>query len=246
VKNIKKLSTEKNENRIQKGFRYLKVAAFIAIIAGIPIMLFVRYPDFGSILTDRDALGAFLAENESENVLIYYIIQIVTVVIGLPIGQVINFAGVLVFGAPLAFLLSITGTAIGTFIAFNIARYLGKEFVTLIFKEKNVTKFTTMMDTSKAYIVIVLVYLIPGFPKDIFTYVAGLSTLRALPFTLTAVVARIPAMLGTMFFGHFVREGDFVGAAVVAAIVAALLIIIVVKRKKVFAYIESLHERVKK
>jgi len=246
VNEIKETSKEEKGAKLQKGFKYLKIAAFIAIIAGIPIMLFLRYPDFGHILTDRDALGAFLAQNEGENIIIYLVIQIVTVIIGLPIGQVINFAGVLVFGAPLAFLLSIGGTAVGTFTAFNIARFLGKEFVIMIFKEKNVAKFTQMMDTSKAYIVIVLVYLIPGFPKDIFTYVAGLSTLRALPFTLTAIVARIPAMLGTMFFGHFVRQGDLIGAGVVAAIVAAFLIVIVINRKKVFAYIETLHERVKK
>ena len=45
-----------------KSFKYIKIAAFLAIIAGIPIVIFIRYPDFGRILTDRDALTAFLAE----------------------------------------------------------------------------------------------------------------------------------------------------------------------------------------
>jgi len=235
---------EKKGARLQKGYKYIKIAAFIAIIAGIPIMLFLRYPDIGHILTDRDALSDFLAANEGQNIILYFIIQIVTVVIGLPIGQVINFAGGLVFGAPLAYLLSISGTFIGTFIAFNVARYLGKEFVTLIFKEKNVEKFTKMMSTGKAYVVVVLIYLIPGFPKDIFTYAAGLSNLKALPFTLTAIIARSPAILATLIFADFLRAGNYVGVGIVVAVVAAFLVFIVIRRKQVFAYLESLHDKI--
>ena len=229
---------------MNKAVKYLKIAVFIAIIAGIPLTIFLRYPDFGHILTDRDALSEFLAENAGQNAIIYFAIVVVTVMIGLPIGQVINFAGVFVFGAPLTFALSICGTAVGTFVAFNIARYLGKEFVTMIFKEKNVEKFTQMLDTSRAYVVIILIYLIPGFPKDIFTYAAGLSSLRPLPFTLTAVAARSPAMLATMLFAHFISTGNYIGVGAVIIVVAFFLIFILLRRKQVFAYIESLHEKI--
>ncbi|MCL1896192.1 MAG: VTT domain-containing protein [Clostridiales bacterium] len=238
-------NTEKGA-RIQKGVRFLKIAVFIAIIAGIPLTIFLRYPDFGHILTDRDALSAFLAENEGQNAIIYFVIVVLTVVIGLPIGQVINFAGVFIFGAPITFALSIGGTFVGTFIAFNIARYLGKEFVIMIFKEKNVEKFTKMLDTSKAYVVIIFIYLIPGFPKDIFTYAAGLSSLRSLPFTLTAVAARSPAMLATMLFAHFISVGNYIGVGAVFAVVAAFLIFVLVRRKQLFAYLEGLHEKLKR
>ena len=232
-------------NRIGKGLKYLKIAIFLAIVAGIPLTVFLRYPEFGRILTDRDALGAFLAENGNQSMVLYFVIVAITVAFGLPIGQVINFAGVFVFGAPLTFLLSIAGTAIGTFAAFNIARYLGREFVVMIVGEKNAEKFTQMMDTGKAYIVAVLIYMIPGFPKDIFTYVAGLSSVRSLPFTATAVIARSPAMLATMFFAHFIRVGNIIGVVAVFVIVATLLIIILIKRKRIFSYIENLHEKIK-
>lgn len=238
--------TEEKGARVQKGFKALKIILFIAIIAGIPAMLFIRYPDFGAIITDRDAFAAFLAANEDQNTIIYMLIVIVITIIGIPIGQVINFAGVFIFGAPLTFLLSICATAIGTLAAFTIARYLGKEFVIMIFKEKNVEKFTKMMDTSKAYIVIVIIYMIPGFPKDAFTYAAGLSNIRTLPFVLTAVVARSPAMLATMFFAHFILGGNFIGVAVVVAIVGFFLVFALINRKKLFGYLENLHEKVKR
>ena len=235
---------EEKGARLQKGFRILKIALFITIVAGIPIVLFVRYPDFGQIITDREAFAEFLAANEGQNIIIYMLIVIVVTITGLPIGQVINFAGVFIFGAPLAFLLSICATSIGTLAAFTIAKYLGKEFVLMIFKEKNVEKFSKMMNTSKAYIVIVIIFMIPGFPKDAFTYAAGLSNTRTLPFVLTATVARSPAMLATMFFAYFIQHGNLIGVEIVVAVVGFFLIFAIIRRKKLFAYLESLHEKV--
>jgi uncharacterized membrane protein YdjX (TVP38/TMEM64 family) len=241
-----KTITDKKGVRVQKGFKYLKIVLFLAIIAGIPIAIFISYPDFGRMLTDRDALTEFLAAIEEQNIIIYIILVIVVAITGLPIGQVINFAGGLIFGTALAFGLSIGATAIATFIAFHVARHFGKEFVILIFKEKNVNKFVDLMDSSKAYVAIVLIYLIPGFPKDAFTYAAGLSHLRALPFTLTAAVARSPGMLATLLFAGFIRDSNYIGAGIVVAVIGAFLIFVIIKRKAVFAYIESLHTKVKR
>jgi uncharacterized membrane protein YdjX (TVP38/TMEM64 family) len=229
--------------RVSKGVTYLKIAVFIAIIAGIPVTIFLRYPDFGRILTDRDALGAFLQANEGQNGILYVVIVLVTTVLGVPIGQVVNFTGGFIFGVPLAYLLSIGGTAAGTSIAFHIAKYFGKEFVTAVFKAKNVEKFVQMMSTEKAYVVTVFVYLIPGLPKDMFTYAAGLSNIRALPFVATAAAARSPAMLATLLFAGFIREGNVVGIVTVVAVVAAFLVFVLIKRKQVFSYLESLHKK---
>ena len=210
---------------------------------GIPLTVFLRYPDFGHILTNRDAFSAFIAENGKHGSAIYMVVVIVTVVIGLPIGQVINFAGGFIFGTVLAYFLSIGGTIVGTLIAVVIARYFGKEFVLMIFREKNVEKFTRMMDTGKAYVVITLIYLIPGFPKDLFTYAAGLAHIRVLPFTLTAAVARSPGMIATLLLAGFLRNGNLTGVFIVIAAVAAFLVFVFVRRKSIFAYIESLHSR---
>jgi len=227
----------------RNGFKYIKIIIFIMIIVGVPLTVFLRYPDFGHILTNRDALSAFLAENGKQGSAIYIAIVIVTVVIGLPIGQVINFAGGFIFGAALAYVLSIGGTIAGTLVAVLIARHLGREFVVMVFREKNVERFTRMMDTGKAYVVIILIYLIPGFPKDMFTYAAGLAHIRVLPFTLTAAIARSPGMLATLLLAGFIRTGNMYGVFTVIAAVAAFLIFVLIKRKRIFAYIESLHRR---
>jgi uncharacterized membrane protein YdjX (TVP38/TMEM64 family) len=236
---------EEKNVRVSKVLKYLKIAIFLGIIAGVPLTIFIKYPDFGRILTNRDALGEFLAANESQNIIIYITIVILVAITGLPIGQVVNFTGGLIFGISMGFGLSIGATAAAMFIAFHIAKIFGKELVLLIFKEKNVDKFVELMDSGKGYTAIILVYLIPGFPKDAFTYAAGLTRMRALPFTFTAAVARSPGMLATLLFAGFLREGNFVGVGIVVAVIAAFLVFVLIKRKSIFAYIENLHARIR-
>jgi uncharacterized membrane protein YdjX (TVP38/TMEM64 family) len=240
-----KIKEEKGA-RVSKVMKYLKIAVFLGIIAGIPLIIFVRYPDFGHILTDRDALSDFLAANANQNIIIYITIVILVAVTGLPIGQVINFTGGLIFGIALGFGLSIGATAAAMFIAFHISKYFGRELVVMIFKEKNVGKFVDLMDSGKGYIAVILIYLIPGFPKDAFTYAAGLTRLRVLPFTLTAAAARSPAMLATLLFAGFLRDGNFIGVGIVVAVIAAFLVFVLIKRKSIFAYIENLHEKIRR
>ena len=229
-----------------KIYKYIKISIFIAIIAGLVLFIVIKYPDFFHIITDRDAFSAFLSENKDQNSILYFLIVLVTVVLGFPVGQAINFVGGYVFGVALAYGLSIAGTAIGTFITFNIARHFGRDFVVMLFKEKNVEKFVKMMDTGKAFVVTVLIYLIPGLPKDLFTYAAGLTSIRSVPFVLTAAAARSPGMLATLLFAAFLRDGNYIGVAAVVAIVAAFLVFAAIKRKKLFAYLESLHEKFKR
>ena len=211
------LKIKEKSTRVSNVMKYLKIAVFLGIIAGIPILIFVRYPDFGHIITDRDALGEFLAANASQNIIIYITIVILVTVTGLPIGQVINFTGGLIFGIALGFGLSIGATAAAMFIAFHVAKVFGRELVIAIFKEKNVNKFVDLMDSGKGYVAVILIYLIPGFPKDAFTYAAGLTRLKALPFTLTAAVARSPAMLATLLFAGFLREENYIGVGIVVS-----------------------------
>ncbi|MDR3365177.1 MAG: VTT domain-containing protein [Clostridiales Family XIII bacterium] len=226
-----------------KNIKYIKIAVFVAIIAGMPLLVIFKYPEFGTILTNREALSGFLAAHEDQGAIIFFAIQVVQVILGVLPASIIQFAGGFIFGVPLAFALSLGGTAAGAFIAFNFSRHLGKDFVVMIVKEKNVNKFVEMMETSRAYIVIILVFLIPGIPKDVFTYAAGLTKLRALPFVLTATAARSPAMLATLLFAGFLREGNYIGVGAIAAIVGAVIALAFFKRKRIFAYIESFRKR---
>jgi uncharacterized membrane protein YdjX (TVP38/TMEM64 family) len=224
--------------------KWLKIAIFLAVILGLPLYLFLAVPDFGHILTDHEAFRSFMDEHAKQGVAIYLVIQLLQVLMGFLPGQIIQFIGGYIFGIPLGFLFSLLGTAAGTFVAFHLARHFGREFVSLFVKEKSLNKFVVMMDSGRGYTLVILVFLIPGLPKDIFTYAAGLTRLRALPYTAMTIIARAPAMLATILLSGFLESGNYFGVVMVVAIVAVLLIIVLVNRRRIYAYIHQLHKKI--
>jgi uncharacterized membrane protein YdjX (TVP38/TMEM64 family) len=242
------MSTSKSDKPIiyTKGknvVKWLKIAIFLAVILGIPVFLFLAVPDFGYILTDRETFRIFMAEHEKQGVALYLVIQCLQVIMGFLPSQIIQFIGGYIFGIPFGFVLSLIGSFAGTFVAFLLARHFGKTFVSLFVKEKSLNKFIDMMDSGKGYVLVILVFLIPGLPKDIFTYAAGLTRLRALPYAVMTVFARAPAMLATILLSGFLESKNYPGVVAVVLVVAALLLTVFFTRKRIYAYIERLQSK---
>lgn len=233
------IEKKQKAEKVQKALSIVKIAVLLFIIVGIPLIIYVNNPDVIHLFTDRNAMNDFLSAHQGKGIIIFVGIQIFQVVVSVIPGQIIQMAAGFVFGGLKAYLFAIGGVFVGTFIAFNLSKYLGKDAIMLIFKEKNVTKFIDMMSSKKAYVAIILIYLIPGLPKDVFTYAAGLSNFKALPFVITSVIARSPAMIGSLAFGAMFRDQNYVGMVILCVAVGILLIVAFIKRKALFALLEN-------
>jgi uncharacterized membrane protein YdjX (TVP38/TMEM64 family) len=85
-----------------------------------------------------------------------------------------------------------------------------------------------------------LIYLIPGIPKDLTAYAAGISDIRFLPFLVLSTIGRTPGMLGSILIGYFFNRGNYYAIAVLAVITAAMLIVFYIKRKDMIALLDNL------
>ena len=141
-----------------------------------------------------------------------------------------------IFGIPLGLLLSIIGIAIGSCIAYFFARMLGRDAVHLFFGERKVTEMIDLMNSPKGLIVTFIIFLIPGIPKDLCSYAAGLSNIKIRPYLIVSMIARIPGMLGCLIIGSRVGAGGYVSAVIVAAVAVVLLILGIIFRQKIIDF----------
>ena len=228
-----------HSEKVQRILSIVKVLILLFIVVGIPLLVYLRYPQVLDLFTDPEALNALLEKHGKTGSIIFLGIQIFQVVVSVIPGQIVQAAAGFVFGGVKAYILAIIGVAIGTFTAFNLSKYLGKDIIFMIFKEKTVNRFLGMMSSKRAFIVVVLIYLIPGLPKDVFTYAAGLSNYKVIPFVLTSIVARSPAMIGSLAFGAMLRSQNYVGMVILCVFVGALLVVALIKRKALFAFLDK-------
>ena len=84
------------------------------------------------------------------------------------------------------------------------------------------------------YIMLIL-FLIPGTPKDLLVYVAGLLPIKPLRFLIISTFARIPSIVSSTVAGSSIVEGNWkIGVVLYALIfiVVGVIIFIVEKNDK--------------
>jgi uncharacterized membrane protein YdjX (TVP38/TMEM64 family) len=94
-----------------------------------------------------------------------------------------------------------------------------------------------LQESKKLYGLLFFLYLIPGSPKDGFTYFVGMLPVRLVPFMVITFIARMPSVLSSTLCGstlasqnYWLSLGIFIGT-IVLAIVGGIIYKLVLKKK---------------
>jgi uncharacterized membrane protein YdjX (TVP38/TMEM64 family) len=215
-------------------------------VVGFPLFL-VAIVAFGFVL--RNTLWRFVgsAETVREWVsqwgvaapLMFLAIQVLQVIVFVIPGDTVQAAGGYLFGFWLGFFLTATGIAAGSSINFWLARALGRPLVERLFPKQQVDRLSALATGSRAQVGFFLLFVIPGIPKDILCYVAGISPLR-FPFFITiSLLGRMPGMIGSTLMGSSVAREHW--TLTVVLFVAALVLFAVgyLLRDRIHDWIDS-------
>ena len=110
-------------------------------------------------------------------------IQISQVVLSPVPGELTGLLGGYLYGAWLSSIYSTIGLTIGSWIAFMLGRILGRSYIQKLISKKLLQKFE-FLTTNRGSTVVLNLFLIPGFPKDIMCFLLGISPMNTVIFTL--------------------------------------------------------------
>ncbi len=108
----------------------------------------------------------------------------------------------------------------------------------LIFGEEKIKSMLETLNSKKA-VELVFLILIPGVPKDLCNYVAGLSEMKLKPFLIVSLIGRSPGMMGSLLIGRQIYTGGYVSAAVIAAVAVVLFVLGLIFRKKITVFLDN-------
>ncbi len=234
---VKKVDSD-SKKKIKRIITWLKFGVLIAILVVVPIFIYFNYRELLENLGSMEKINEFLSRYKLESIFIYLGLQILQLVICILPGQALQFAAGYVFHFWLGFILTMIGAALGTIVTFYIARLLGKDAMYLIFGEKKLKQYIEKLNSKRAFLLILVIYLIPGIPKDLFAYAIGVSNMRFLPFFIISMIGRTPAMMGSIVIGVMFESGSYTGAILLFAAAVILCIIGAWKHKQVHKWID--------
>ncbi len=160
------------------------------------------------VLDNGTSLRASILAHGPLAPLLFMILQVLQVVMAPVPGEASGFLGGYLFGAWPGFLFSSIGLTFGSATAFALGRIFGDAFKIRIKETVTYQKFNHLVYKSDFVIPFVL-FLLPGFPKDILSYILGLSLMPFRAFLFIAAIARMPGTLMLSFQGAHVYEKDF-------------------------------------
>lgn len=163
-------------------------------------------------------------------IIVFIAVQILQVVVFVIPGEVVQIAGGYLFGTVLGSIYSVLGITIGSLICFVIVRFLGYNFVRSIVTDESLKKFDNIINNPKSEIVLFLLFFIPGMPKDVLSYIAGITPIRFYNFFIIALFARLPGIVFSAYIGANLESRNYFVALVVSFIAIILFFIGVYKK----------------
>ena len=174
--------------------------------------------------SDRDQIRPFVASFGPAGPAIFIIIQILQVLLAPIPGEATGFIGGYLFGTGMGFFYSSIGLTAGSWLNFSVGRLFGKRFVRRLIPEEQFDKFNRILKR-QGVIVIFILFVFPGFPKDFLCLFLGLSTLPLKLFMVLSAVGRMPGtFMLSMQGASLYRQSYGMFAALVALCLVFALI----------------------
>ena len=197
----------------------------ILFISGLILSMSYFGKNLTTIMNSPDKFREWIYSFGKLGIIVFIGIQILQVIVFAIPGEIVQVAGGYLFGTFFGTLYSVIGITIGSLICFLIARVLGYNFIRSIVSDENIKKFDYLINNPKGEIILFLLFFIPGMPKDILSYIAGITPVRFYNFFIITMFARFPGILFSSYIGENLGSKNYFIAGVVAIITFLLFLI---------------------
>lgn len=156
--------------------------------------------------------------------LVLFGVQFLQVFIALIPGEVVETAAGYAFGPLWGTVICYAGVAAASALIFFLTRRFGIRLVEVFVSREKINELKFINTSKKRNFLIFILFFIPGTPKDLITYFAGLTDIKITEFLCISLVARFPSVISSTFGGHLLGEGQYIHALLLYGITGAVSI----------------------
>lgn len=217
-----------------KLFKIILVIFVFVLIIG---MIGYLFPVMKNLST-REGQIAF--ENKVENsgvygLLLLFGLQVAQIFLIIVPGEPVEILAGMCYGGLWGSLFIMLSSCMISTIIFLFVRKFGRKFVYDFCDKEKVTKIENsklFQNPKKIELIMLILFLIPGTPKDLLVYVAGLLPIRPIRFICISTFARIPSIITSTLAGEKLAVGDWkMGILLYVAILLVVLLILFIYNK---------------
>ena len=192
--------------------------AFVVILAlgclaGAPLIRFASQPERFRQWVDSHGIWGPLA---------YMGMVALQVILAVIPGEPFEIAGGYAFGAVEGTALCLAAATLGSLVVFFLVRIFGTRLVRVFFSQEQVQSLHFLKTSPKRDFLFLLIFMIPGTPKDLMCYFAGLTDIRLPVWLVICSVGRIPSLVTSTVGGDALGTENYWFAVIVFAATLAV------------------------
>lgn len=193
----------------RKALRRRVLIGLVAAASITALLCWEYLPGLLAWLADARAVRAFVSDHAFVSRLAMLGINIVQVLLAFLPGEPVELASGYAFGFWEGTALCLVASGLATSAIYWATRRWGWKLVGLFFDRSLFDRFSWLKSAKRLELIMLIVFLIPGTPKDFLTYFAGLTNMRFLPVVLIATFGRIPSIVTSTIAASAVGSGNW-------------------------------------
>ena len=224
------MNHKKNAKILRILILVLVVAIFVvATVNFLPVIKNLATPEGKIEFKDKIQNSGFLG------MLLLFGLQVAQIFLFIIPGEPIEILAGMCYGGVGGTIFILVSSAIISIAIFFLVRILGRKFVYAFSDEEKVRKIENsklFQDPKKVEIIMLILFILPGTPKDLLVYIAGLLPIKPWKFIAISTFARIPSIVSSTYAGEKILAGNLKTAGLIyIAIIAVALALIFVFNK---------------
>ena len=217
--------------------KIIKLIALILIIAILLIATIYMIPIMKEIKTleGQAQFKEKITQSGIIGVLILFGLELAQVILAILPGEPIEILAGICFGPIWGTIFLMVSVFIVTCIIYFLVKKFGRDFIYEFFPKEKVDKLENsklFKDEKKIELVMIILFLIPGTPKDLLVYIGALLPMKSSRFIAISTLLRFPSIISSTIAGDNIIEGQWkVGILAYAITFLITFIVIVIVNK---------------
>lgn len=215
----------------KKSLKIFKIVLFTIVVIILTIITIYLFPVMRNLSTKEGqiAFKEKVTNSGTIGMLLLFTIQISQIFLFILPGEPIEILAGMCYGWIWGTIFIMVSSAIIASLIFMLVRKIGKQFVYDFSDEEKIKKIENsklFKNPKKIETVLFILFLIPGTPKDLLTYLSGLLPIKMSRFILLSTIARIPSIVTSTIAGANIAVGDWRKAIILYILIVVIVAIV--------------------
>ena len=213
---------------MKKKSKIFKITITVISLVALIAILMYFLPIIKNLITPEGRIEFKNKINELGfwGILLLFALQLIQIFLIIIPGEPIELLAGMCYGAVGGTIFIAISSALVTTLIILLVRLLGRKFVYEFFSEEKIKKLENskmFKNPKRLEWIMIILFVIPGTPKDLLVYIAALLPIDPFKFILISTIARMPSIISSTLAGSTLANGKW-GATIIVYIITFALI----------------------